>query len=30
MVVKKGETGTYVKWLHQGLHITMGSILKFV
>ena len=31
MVVKKGETGTYVKWLQQGLHITMiGSILKFV
>ena len=23
MVVKKGETGTYVKWLQQGLHITM-------
>lgn len=21
MVVKKGETGTYVKWLQQGLHI---------
>ncbi len=20
MVVKKGETGTYVKWLQQGLH----------
>ena len=21
MVVKRGETGTYVKWLQQGLHI---------
>lgn len=21
MVVKRGETGTYVKWLQQGLHL---------
>ena len=34
MVVKKGETGTYVKWLQQGLHITMiigsSSLIKFI
>lgn len=34
MVVKKGETGTYVKWLQQGLHITMiigcSSLFNFI
>ena len=31
MVVKKGETGTYVKWLQQGLHITMiETVSSFV
>ena len=28
MVVKRGETGTYVKWLQQGLHITMECVNK--
>ena len=31
---KKGETGTYVKWLQQGLHITMiigcSSLFNFI
>ena len=34
MVVKRGETGTYVKWLQQGLHITMiigcSSLFNFI